>query len=180
MEELSSSARKKSFSVENLISSKGGLSSDIKLGFAVIVVSGDPDNTNVSAMSHHGGSGKVSLQDFHFSLHRAQPISSAGNVGADVVTPALGKIAMSGRPNPSSSGIFLNISLQKSTNVQLEILTVDGKKVASAYSGAMNAGANTIYWNGRGSNGARVAPNYYFARLSSPEGSKVTRLVLIK
>jgi flagellar hook assembly protein FlgD len=44
----------------------------------------------------------------------------------------------------------------------------------------LNAGENTLRWDGRNADGERVASGVYLFRVSTPLGSRVARMVLVQ
>ncbi len=87
-------------------------------------------------------------------------------------------------PSPSFAArpITLRFSLARAQDVTIRVYTVAGREVARLARAAA-AGTNDVVWDGRASNGARVAPGVYFYRISGtglPAGALApSRMVLL-
>lgn len=83
-------------------------------------------------------------------------------------------------PNPSSAGVALRFTLAAPAHVRLELLDCAGRLVRVVAEGEYGPGACTLAWDGTGEGGSRVAPGLYFARLATPTGSSIRRLVRLR
>lgn len=173
LEALSATERKKSLNVEALILAKGGFDKAVKTGFGIIVVGGaDPDMVALQGFVVNSHTSALDLSVFGFD---PVPITAADRTTlAEVKGPAMAK-AFSGSPNPSARGVDFSFDLGNSAAITVELFTLDGRKVAQPFQGNLGSGRHTVRWNG-----SNVAAGTYFARLSGDEGSRVTRLVIIR
>jgi hypothetical protein len=81
-------------------------------------------------------------------------------------------------PNPGVGGTTLRFTLPAPGLARLEVLDVAGRVVwADRVSGP---GRFAVRWTGRGSGGAPLAAGLYFARLTSPWGTRATRFLLLR
>lgn len=78
------------------------------------------------------------------------------------------------QPNPFSLQTKISFTMNKSTQVRLDIFNVKGQKVKTLFAGNAKTGENSVFWNGTNDQGQPVANGMYFCRLSSD------RLFLIK
>ena len=62
----------------------------------------------------------------------------------------------------------------------LDVYNVAGRKVATVASGEMPAGQRQITWQARDSDGRRISRGLYFARLTTPQGTKTTKFVHLR
>ena len=88
------------------------------------------------------------------------------------VTPTLGQgpAALSlaqNAPNPFRGATSVRFAVPQSGPVSLEVYNVAGRKVADLVTGALDAGAYTVSWDGRDRDGSRVASGVYLYRLNA-------------
>jgi hypothetical protein len=69
-----------------------------------------------------------------------------------------------------SAGRPIHYSVATSGHVMLELMSVNGAKIATVFSGAVSAGAHTAVWNGRSSGGKRIGSGMAALRLTSRAG----------
>ena len=63
--------------------------------------------------------------------------------------------------------------------VRLVVYDLAGRRVATPVEGVLEAGVRRIKWNGRGDQGTRLGPAIYFAKLTTPAGSRTLKLLLL-
>jgi hypothetical protein len=111
---------------------------------------------------------------------RICPQSAAGitaNVGVgDDPTPAA--LSFSVYPNPART-VNLSFSLRKTTEVDLAVYDLLGRKVAQIAKGTYPAGTHQKVWNATNSAGAHVGPGVYFYRLRAGDEVRSTRTLLL-
>jgi len=73
-------------------------------------------------------------------------------------------------PNPVTVNASINFSTSSAGNVKLEVYDISGRIISSIHSGAMEAGAHNLTWNGSGSDGGLIPSGLYFLNLSTSEG----------
>ncbi len=83
-------------------------------------------------------------------------------------------------PNPFNPETYICFSLPERTQVSLVIYNLMGEKVKTLATGEMDAGAYSIYWNGKDEAGKSVASGIYFYRLVAGENSVTKKMVLAK
>ena len=84
-------------------------------------------------------------------------------------------------PNPFNAGTMISFSMDEPGEVDLAVYDILGRKVASLYSGHVDAGITEISWNGRSSTGNVLASGVYYYRLTSKDGNSFTRrMTLLK
>ena len=66
------------------------------------------------------------------------------------------------------------------THVSLEIYDVSGRLVRTLVDGYEPAGTRTAIWDGRDDAGQPVASGIYFSRMTAPEFSETTKMMLLK
>lgn len=78
-------------------------------------------------------------------------------------------------PNPFNPATEIGFVLPKATHVKLEVYNVLGQKIATLIDGPMQAGAQSITWNGAG-----IASGVYYYRLTAGELYQTRKMLLLK
>ncbi len=74
-------------------------------------------------------------------------------------------------PNPFNPITQIKFGLPNSQKVQIDVYSLNGKKIKTLLNNNMNAGYHTIIWNGTDSNGGKVSSGVYLYKLRS--GNKI-------
>ena len=64
--------------------------------------------------------------------------------------------------------------------VKLSVYNVTGRRVARLVDARRTAGTYEAVWDGRGSDGQRVAPGVYFARLEAGDVRETRKVVVLR
>jgi hypothetical protein len=84
-------------------------------------------------------------------------------------------------PNPFNPATSVRFTLPRALPVTAEVWTVTGAKVRTlANNATFPAGLHSLPWDGRNSDGERVASGVYLFRVSTPLGKRVARMVLVQ
>ncbi len=85
-------------------------------------------------------------------------------------------------PNPLREGASTRIAftLPHEGPVRLAVMDVQGREVALLADGPRPAGPQSIEWDGRGSQGHRLAPGMYFLSLAAAESHLSRRIMLLE
>ncbi len=86
------------------------------------------------------------------------------------------------RPNPSSENvaIALGVAAPDAGDGAVAIYNLRGQRVKQLYSGKLDAGWTTFEWDGRASDGIRVAAGVYFVHARLPVSRFTTKLVRLQ
>jgi hypothetical protein len=68
-------------------------------------------------------------------------------------------------PNPAAGAMRFGVDLPADSDVDLELLDVQGRRVRVVERRRREAGSHALSWDARDDRGARVRPGVYFARL---------------
>ena len=79
-------------------------------------------------------------------------------------------------PNPFGRSTTFAFALAKAGRADLEVFSVDGRRVRTITSGLREAGEYRLEWNGADDSGRPIAPGVYYARLVTAQG-RFTRVV---
>jgi len=83
-------------------------------------------------------------------------------------------------PNPFNPKTEIRFSVPSKQEVSLRIYNVEGRLVRTLVTGAMDAGAHTVFWSGDDEQGGRVASGLYFYRLVTDTGTLTRKMTLLK
>jgi hypothetical protein len=81
--------------------------------------------------------------------------------------------------NPFVDGTLISYALPGPTEAELCIYDVTGKEVYTLYEGTL-FGEGSFYWNGTDDYGKKLPGGLYFLRITTPEVTKTTKLVMIR
>jgi hypothetical protein len=83
-------------------------------------------------------------------------------------------------PNPFRTRTVISYYLPVATNVRLEIFDLSGAKITTLLNENQIAGYKYIAWSGLGSDNKHSPDGVYFVRLTTDDGFRTTRLVLVR
>lgn len=84
------------------------------------------------------------------------------------------------KPNPFRGGTRIPFSLDRTTNVTLDVLDVAGRVVATLVDGTREAGAHSAHWQGMDDRGRPLSAGLYLARMRTGAGDRTQRLILLQ
>ncbi len=90
--------------------------------------------------------------------------------------PLVSAVACQAWPNPFKESLTLEYLLEKEAEVSIRIFDVQGKQVASPFTGMQQAGKQQVHWNGRNSNGQHLAAGQYIYRLQAGNSKRSGRI----
>ncbi len=91
-------------------------------------------------------------------------------------TPALSDVW----PNPFQESISFNFALPSAGETRLDVVDVQGRRVANLVDGRLSAGGHSAHWNGLTLSGERAAAGIYFLHLQARGQESVRRVVKIQ
>jgi hypothetical protein len=83
-------------------------------------------------------------------------------------------------PNPFNPTTNISFVLGSDMPVKLDIFNVRGQKVKTLCDLPLSKGKHSLQWNGRDGANRQVASGIYFYRLSTPEGIRTQKMMLMK
>jgi hypothetical protein len=83
-------------------------------------------------------------------------------------------------PNPFNPTTFIQFTLSKSSDLQLNVYNLNGQYVKTIAAGNYSAGAHLATWDGRDSRGKAVASGIYLYRLTSAGTSFTKKMILVR
>lgn len=83
-------------------------------------------------------------------------------------------------PNPFNPTTQVSFALPKAAKVNLSVYNVLGQQVKTLVDGDMNAGYQTVTWDGTDRTGSQVASGVYFYKLRAGDYSDTKKMLLLK
>lgn len=83
-------------------------------------------------------------------------------------------------PNPFNPTTQISFDLPAASRVELTVFNVLGQNVRSLVNADMQAGHQTVTWNGQSDNGNQVASGVYFYRLTAGSYSRTMKMMMLK
>jgi hypothetical protein len=83
-------------------------------------------------------------------------------------------------PNPFNPATIIAFDVPYAVQVKLTIYDILGREVITLHDGQLKAGRHAVTFSGRRADGQELAGGIYFARLVTPEYSKVRKMLLLK
>ena len=83
-------------------------------------------------------------------------------------------------PNPFNPKTTISFNLPVSGQVSIEIFNVLGQKVKSFANASLEAGKNSVVWEGKDDKGAAVSSGIYFYKIKSDAGEITNKMLLVK
>jgi hypothetical protein len=105
-------------------------------------------------------------------LDNITPVGQAPPEGFDIVGVV---------PNPFNPSTMIRFVLPRALAVEADVWSVTGARVRTLAQGTTYPGGeHSLRWDGRNSDGERVASGVYIVRLTTSLGSRSARLVLVQ
>lgn len=83
-------------------------------------------------------------------------------------------------PNPARGRVSLSFALPAPVRVALAVYDAQGRLARTVVDGTLAAGRHDVAWDLRADDGRALAPGLYLARLATPAGTRVRRLVIVE
>ncbi len=127
----------------------------------VEVTSNDPVNTIVSVICTLTVSGIVGIDDIASNIPTAFALDQ-------------------NFPNPFNPSTEISFALPRSGEVKLTVFDLLGRQVKTLVSGELNAGYQTVTWDGSGSSGKPVASGVYFYSIEAGDFQMTRKMIMLK
>ncbi|HNQ44279.1 MAG TPA: FlgD immunoglobulin-like domain containing protein, partial [Candidatus Cloacimonadota bacterium] len=83
-------------------------------------------------------------------------------------------------PNPFRDETKISWILAQDAASKLDIYNLRGQKIRTLFSGMGHKGRQSLTWDGKDDSGQRVASGVYFCRLSTPDTTRVQKMLVLK
>jgi hypothetical protein len=121
----------------------------------------------------------VTHKDRHVGIYnRYDPILAVDEFGEGSVIQNF-KL-LQNYPNQFNPQTTIRFVLPHSSNVTLDILDIQGRKVFTLVNTSQKAGSHVVQWDGRNEQGVRVANGLYFYQLVAEDFSAVRKMTVLK
>ena len=84
------------------------------------------------------------------------------------------------RPNPFRGSVAIGFTLPERMHVSIDVLDIQGRRVARLADEDADAGTQTRQWNGITASGTPAAGGLYFVRMTTPRGAFSSKVVLTR
>jgi len=105
--------------------------------------------------------------------------NAAVDVPPAAATPPRG-LRLAAFPNPSAGALSFVLELPTAGRAEVEVFDLAGRRMAVTQHGWLAAGRHALPWDGRGADGAPVAPGVYLARVQAGDQTTATRFVRVQ
>lgn len=105
---------------------------------------------------------------------------AGGVTGVSLAPESPPLLSLAIEPNPFNPGAAVHFSLDRPGPVDLTVLDISGRQVATLLSEPMTAGAHQISWSGMDAQGTPVASGIYFVRMRAGGSERVAKVMRVK
>jgi len=141
--------------------------------FTVIYSHHDPlDQSSIAVTRAEFSDNRGSVGDFDYT------IDCSSRAAVDQTDKA--QISITSYPNPFNSSVSIRYHLFESGTYELSVYDILGRRVRTLTAGFLEAGDNTVIWDGTDELRRSVASGLYFARLSGRDAGANVKLFMIK
>lgn len=151
-----------------LYEGRAGYVPDVGLGAVVEPPAGGEFNPNGGRFAHIAGRpyrwNSVDLRENVMRIletYFGKSVSDAPEPQADALRFGITSV----EPNPFGGSAEMRFALPSAGDVQVDVIDVAGRRVRSLIDGPMEAGRQTLHWDGRDDAGTSVSSGVYFLRL---------------
>jgi len=136
-----------------------------------------------------GGNGRLVFQVGNNCIPRNQHVevqsnwvSSGGNVGVDSDESLIPKefALYDNYPNPFNPTTQIAVDLPEAATTEITVWNIMGQRVATLYTGDLNAGHHTLNFDGRDSNGKQLTSGMYLYRIAAGKYNATKKMTLMK
>jgi hypothetical protein len=119
--------------------------------------------------------GRVSMASAMFNEGTPEALIAGSEDSEQIHRMALGPIG----PNPFVGATTVSFSMAQTGNVSVGIYNVNGQLVTTLIDGVVQAGPQSVAWNGTDFAGNKVARGVYFCRMATEDGFSANEKVVL-
>lgn len=101
-------------------------------------------------------------------------------VSNDNGVAAVHDLKLTNYPNPFNPETTISYTLNKASQVKMEVYNILGQNVSTLVNKQQNAGNHTVVWNGKDKSNNDLSSGIYFYKLTSGTQSKMNKMILLK
>lgn|GEM_PF-656334 len=113
------------------------------------------------------------------SALRAYSFDPVNNVLIDEPLPN-GFDVSSVYPNPFNSTVTIPITLVRNSEIDVRVTDINGREVATLFSGMISAGKHSLMWDGKTASGISATSGTYFCRIRIGNNETVRPMVILR
>ncbi|MFC1563898.1 S8 family serine peptidase [candidate division KSB1 bacterium] len=83
-------------------------------------------------------------------------------------------------PNPFNYRTNISIDLRETSDCEISIFNITGRKVKTLYKGELSGGGHAFYWDGTNYSDVPAATGVYFCRMSTRKYTKTVKMLLLR
>ncbi|MGH7730965.1 MAG: reprolysin-like metallopeptidase [Candidatus Eiseniibacteriota bacterium] len=154
-------------------------------GTALVHDSGTPADPTDDRILYTPPAGFTGLDSFGYTISdgaygdAATVVVSVSSTTAVGDPPALGGLGFRIHPNPARDEVRIDFQLARPAAVELAVFGIEGRRVATVFSGRLPGSAQTLTWDGRTPEGAHLPAGVYLARLAIDGRAVATRRMVM-
>lgn len=114
--------------------------------------------------------------DFIYTFNRAVPEANPADVGDALAD----QIRLQAAPNPTSTGATIRFQLPRAGSASLAVIDLAGREVRRLDVASMEAGAQSLYWDGRDDEGRALPGGVYYYVLTAGVVRETQRLIVVR
>jgi hypothetical protein len=139
----------------------------------------DPGNYTLSVVTDEESQGQAIVNILFNDIYANDITVISTGIDNEINLPTSTTL-MQNYPNPFNSSTNISFYLANESRVELSIYDLLGRKVTTLISGNLQAGQQTINWNGINARGSQVASGMYLYILKTDGGTQSKRMVMLK
>ncbi|MBC8345980.1 MAG: T9SS type A sorting domain-containing protein [Candidatus Marinimicrobia bacterium] len=83
-------------------------------------------------------------------------------------------------PNPFNGNVQFSLYMMKETPISINVLNLNGKRIAQLYNGALSPGNHNFHWQGKNSFGVPVSSGVYYIKVSGKSTEEWRPITFVK
>jgi hypothetical protein len=115
----------------------------------------------------------------HILTNLLGTLSSGAPIAVDDSTPAVTRMHGS-FPNPFNPKTTISFALGNNEHVNLSVYDITGRLVRTLVNSTMDAGDHEVVWNGKDTDGHKVASGIYFYKMTAGDFTSTDKMTMLK
>lgn len=133
------------------------------------------DYLNHSIYTTTGAAQEITLQPGEFHVYINRNVNNTTTTATPDISWNETSLAIRAFPNPVQASITVDVALPQNSNVQLQVLDINGRKLTVLQQGTKLKGAHRFTFN---RSQLPVSAGTYFLQVTTKTGTKTTRIIL--
>jgi len=154
-----------------------GAGADVRLMAMIVQPDGRIGNQFLPGLG--GGRGNLGYAPKSLRTVPGTQYATVSTMVLDAPTPATA-VSVEAWPNPHRDLVRIRFALPRAQRVLAEVIDLAGRRVRDLGARAMDAGSQTLEWDGREDSGRSAKPGLYFVRITAAGQSQVARVLRVQ